>query len=196
MPDSFFKRGFNKFQNLQSLDTLEQRLEGHLQSLTDEIALVLRGHLYVERLMHDVLIAYFGRTNRLFPSDRPGFSSALTLLRVINIADQKVTEAAGYLNDLRNSMAHTVTTLTGEIDDLKGGRSTFKNSCNAMKVPGINQSNDRQLFIHWVSKTYVELTKCKYMAIEIRSAMMKPDFINLFDSIDVGQALTDPINSF
>jgi hypothetical protein len=195
MPTSFFERGFSRLSNLNALTTLEGRFETHLRSITDESALVLTSHLHIERLVHEIHGRYFGQvsTDRLLV--RMGFSRTLQLLRSTNIVKSALAEALGYLNEIRNGFAHEVTTLSAQIALLDKGRS-FRNSCSSMSVARINTSSDRDLFIRWSAKLYIELTKSKFIASEMYSAMMTTDFIDLFNNVDVSQALSEPANQF
>jgi hypothetical protein len=187
MPKSFLDRADPRIRGNSALETIEQRFIERLRSLKEETTLVLTAHLLIEQVINDIHAQFFVNPLNM---DRLSFATSVRLLRATNLVDQEVSESLLMLNDIRNGFAHSFSSLSGEILKLDKRRA-FQKSCVAMKVSGISKSSNRELFLLWTSKIYVELIKARYLASEIKRVMMSNDFTDLFSSIDMADAVKE-----
>ena len=187
MPESFLKRADTLLKSTISLGGIEQRFVERLRSLKEETTLVLTAHLLIEQVINDIHARFFVNPLNM---DRLSFAASVRLLRAMNLVDPGVSESLLMLNDIRNGFAHSFSSLSGEILKLDKRRA-FQKSCVGIKVPGINKSNYRELFLLWTSKIYVELIKARYLSSEIKRVMMSNDFTDLFSPIDLSDAVKE-----
>jgi hypothetical protein len=187
MPTPFLARAIRRFEGKEALQTLEQRFVDRLRSQKEETTLVLTAHLLIEQVTNDIHAHFFVNPLNV---NRLGFAGSVRLLRAINLVDPTICDALVLLNEIRNGFAHSFSSLSAEILKLGKGRS-FRNSCSAFSIPGINKSSDRELFLLWTSKIYVELIKARYLSSEIKRVMMSNDFTDLFSPIDMAVAVKE-----
>jgi hypothetical protein len=112
MPKPLIDRADEIFGEIADLRDFEESVKRELQDLsklTDDVALVMVGHLYIEKKCIDVLAAFFNydparsRLNRI-----TSYSHLINLLRLTNICSEKILDSLDFLGTLRNRFAHDI----------------------------------------------------------------------------------------
>jgi hypothetical protein len=181
MPRTLTERARKKLEEITNFrdfeDSVKRELD-ELSKLTDDVALVVVGHLYIEKNCLDVLSAFFNYDPARSRLDPLNYSSIINLIHLTNLCDEKILDALDFLGTLRNRFAHDLVSLT-LLDRAAAGRdrelaAKFHAICKGFKADG-NTIKDR--FIELLKRVYVELRKSELVAQEIDRYISSSDFI-------------------
>jgi hypothetical protein len=189
MPRSLTERARKKFERISNVrdfeDSVKRELD-ELSKLTDDIALVVVGHLYIEKNCLDVLTAFFNYNPARNRLDTLNYSSIINLLRLTNLCDEKILDALDFLGTLRNRFAHDLVSLT-LLDRAAAGRDRdladkFHATCKGFKAEG-GSIKDR--FIELLKRIHVDLRKSRFVAQEMDRYINSSDFIESLEDIKI-----------
>ncbi len=178
------KTKFEALTNVRDFEGSVKRELDELSKLTDDIALVVVGHLYIEKNCLDVLTAFFNYDPARSRLDSLNYSSIINLLRLTNLCDEKTLGVLDFLGTLRNRFAHDLVSLA-LLDRAAAGRDRdlaekFHAICKGLRVNG---SSLKDRFIELLKRVYVELRKSEFVAQEMDRYINSSDFIESLEDI-------------
>lgn len=191
MPISLTDRARTKFEGITNTsirdfeDSVKRELD-ELSKLTDDIALVVVGHLHIEKKCLDVLNAFFNYDPARSRLDAINYSSITNLLRLTNLCSEKILDALRFLGMVRNRFAHDIVSLR-VLDRTAAERDRmltddFIRLCKGFKADG---KDNQTKFIDLLKRVYVDLRKAELLAKEIDRYINSSDFINSLQLIKV-----------
>ena len=189
MVRSFLDRAKQKFEAITSIgdfeDAVRRELE-ELSKLTDDIALVVVGHLHIEKKIIDVLNSFFNYEFSRGQLENAQYSQLVTFLRLSNLCNENILMALQFLGKLRNRFAHDIVSLSllDKTNPKKDNElmDSFHAVCQSNKI---SNTNPKQRYIDLLKRIYVELRKAELLAKEMNRYVSTPDFVDSLETIKV-----------
>ncbi|HEY3874041.1 MAG TPA: hypothetical protein VGM92_01070 [Candidatus Kapabacteria bacterium] len=163
---------------MQELDSLSK--------LTDDVALVVVGHLFIEQKCVDILNAFFNYDDARTRLERAEYSQLINLLRLSNLCNDKILNALGFLGNLRNKFAHSIVSLS--LLDRRAPEKdnalldTFHGLCKGF---GVKENTAREMLIDFLRRIRVDLRRTELIAMEINKFINKDEFIDSLEPIKI-----------
>ena len=92
--------------NTMSFDDLDQHAMEQLVFGTGELSPILRGHLFIERVLETLISQNMPKPHALFGRRRLGFQLKVDLARALGLLSEEYVSAFKALNNIRNDYAH------------------------------------------------------------------------------------------
>jgi len=89
-----------------SFDDLDQHAMEQLVFGTGELSPILRGHLFIERVLETLISQNMPKPHALFGRRRLGFQLKVDLARALGLLSEEYVSAFKALNNIRNDYAH------------------------------------------------------------------------------------------
>ena len=180
------KRKFEHLGKFQDFEDSVMRELDSLSKLTDDVAIVVVGHLFIEQKCVDILSAFFNYENVRTRLERAGYSQLVTLLRLSNLCNEEILQSLDFLGTLRNKFAHSIVSLS--LLDRKAPEKDNKllDTFNALcKGFGVREGAARERLIDFMKRIRVGLRRTKLLALEINKYINKDEFIDSLEPIKV-----------
>ncbi len=186
---SFADQIKDKFKRITLAQTFEDSVKRELDNLsmlTDDVALVVVGHLYVEQQCRDILGAFFNYEFSRSHLDHTEYSQLTVLLRLSNLLDERVLESLTFLGRLRNRFAHNIVSL--KLLDRKASEKdnelveTFRRLCKSLRVNG---ANVQEQFIDFLKIVRVQLRRAELLAKEMSRYVTTQEYIDSLEPIRI-----------
>lgn len=105
-----------------SFEDLDHHAMGQLVFETDELSPILRGHIFIEKILETLISRNLAKPQAFFSKNR-GFGLKLDLAKAMGLLDETYYSSLKALNSIRNSYSHRAAykVLFEELNSLKFG---------------------------------------------------------------------------